>query len=232
MCTTDLKLIVVSFHCSKLGTSPDFTLVLFYRPPNSNPVVMESLFTILCNLNVSVFSHFYFMGDFNINYFCTSHPSYCNLTFVVSSFNLTQIVPEPMRITNCSATLIDLIFASSPSQVETRSTIPSSCQCRPQWSPIAIKSSKRSVWGVPRKIRKYSLANLDSMADYLDNIDWNLVLVGNIDNCWENWKNCSLRIMDTGIPSSTVITNRRLPWINHTIIQAMHKCKSLFDRYL
>ena len=69
------------------------------------------------------------------------------------------------------------------------------------------------------------------MADYLENIDWNLILVGNIDYCWENWKNCFLQIMDMSIPNSTVITNRRFPWINHTIIQAMRKCKVLFDIY-
>ena len=206
---------------------------MFYRPPNSSPFVIDSLFTILCNLNVSLFSNFYLIGDFNIDYFCTSHPLYCNLTSVVSSFNLTQVVSEPTHITNSSATLIDLIFASSPFQVESCSTIPplANSDHNGLQLTISVKSSKRAVKGVPRRIWKYSLADFDSMADYLESIDWNLVLVGNINNCWENWKNCFLRIMDMSIPNSTVITNRRLPWINHTIIQAMRKRKVLFDTY-
>ena len=110
--TIDLELLIISFSCTIQGTSPDFTLALFYRPPNSSSFIIDSLFTVLCNLNVSLFSNFYLIGDFNIDYFCTSHPFYYNLTSVVSSFNLTQLVYEPTRITNSSTTLIDLIFAS------------------------------------------------------------------------------------------------------------------------
>ena len=59
--TTDLELIVASFVCTMQGTSPDFTLALFYRPPNFSSFVIDSLFTVLCNLNVSIFSNFYFL---------------------------------------------------------------------------------------------------------------------------------------------------------------------------
>ena len=67
--TADLELVVVSFLCSMHGTSPDITLALFYRPPNSSSFVIDTLFTVLCNLNVSVFSNFYLIGDFNIDFF-------------------------------------------------------------------------------------------------------------------------------------------------------------------
>lgn len=49
--TADLELIVASFVC----TIPDFTLGLFYRPPHSSSFVLDSLFSVLCNLNVSLF---------------------------------------------------------------------------------------------------------------------------------------------------------------------------------
>ena len=58
--TADLELIVASFVCIMQGTSPDFTLALFYRPPNSSSFVIDSLFTVLCNLNVSLFLKFLF----------------------------------------------------------------------------------------------------------------------------------------------------------------------------
>ena len=176
------------------------------------------------------FSNFYLIGDFNIDYFCTSHPLFCNLTSVVSSFNLTQIVSEPTRTTNSSATLIDLIFASSPTQVESCSTIPplANSDHNGLHMTISIKSSKRVYKGVTRKIWKYSLADLDSMTEYLDNIDWNLIIV---DSCWANWRNCFLRVMDLSIPHTTAIPNRRLPWINRTIKQAIRKRKVLYDIY-
>ena len=37
--------------------------------------------------------------------------------------------------------------------------------------------------------------------------------------------------MDLSIPHTTAIPNRRLPWINHTIIQAIRRRKVLYDNY-
>ena len=66
----------------------DLTLALFYRPPISSPFVIDSQFdyTFVSKLEC------YLIGDFNIDYFCTSHPLYCNHVSAVSSFNLTQVV--------------------------------------------------------------------------------------------------------------------------------------------
>ena len=137
----------------------------------------------------------------------------------MSSFNLTQIVTEPTRTINSSATLIDLVFASSPNQVEFCSTIPplANTDHSGLHIKISIKSPKRVSKAVHRRIWKYSLADFDAMADFLDEP----YHMGHVDSCWANWKNCFLRIME-------LILNRRLPWINHTIIQAMRKCKVLY----
>lgn len=51
------------------------------HPPNSSSSVIDSLFSILCSLNVSSS--------------CTEHPFYCNLLSVVSSFLLHRSYPNP-----------------------------------------------------------------------------------------------------------------------------------------
>ena len=51
------------------------------------------------------------MGDFNIN--LTISPLHLKLLSIVSSFNLSQIVTEPTRVSNSTSSLIDLIFVSS-----------------------------------------------------------------------------------------------------------------------
>ena len=86
----DFECIVLSLSCSvHHKSSPDVTITLFYRPPNSCPSLLDSLFTTLCNLNVSLFSNFILLGDFNIDYFCTRSLLFSKLSSVTSSFNLT-----------------------------------------------------------------------------------------------------------------------------------------------
>ena len=75
-------------------------------------------------LDVLVFSNFYLIGDFNINFVCANAPFYSNLLSIISSFNLTQVVTEPTRVSTNTATLIDLIFVSCPPLVESCITIP------------------------------------------------------------------------------------------------------------
>ena len=95
----------VSVLCTSCSPSPDFT-TLFYRPPSSNTCVLDKLFSTLCNLlDVSVFSNFYLIGDFNINFVCETSPFHSNLLSIVSSFDLIQVVTEPTRISLNTATL-------------------------------------------------------------------------------------------------------------------------------
>ena len=57
--------IVLSLNCSCQNlASPDFTIALFYRPPSSSVSYLDNLFTVLCNINVSLFSNSVLLGDF------------------------------------------------------------------------------------------------------------------------------------------------------------------------
>ena len=42
---------------------------LLYRPPNSNNDFFDSLYDILCTLDISLFSNFLLLGDFNVDFF-------------------------------------------------------------------------------------------------------------------------------------------------------------------
>ena len=60
----DLELIVLT-----VGTySSRVALALFYRPPNSPTSVFDTLLCTLCSyIDVSLFSNFVLLGDFNVN---------------------------------------------------------------------------------------------------------------------------------------------------------------------
>ena len=131
----------------------------------------------------------------------------------MSSFNLEQVVTEPTRVFKNSATLIDLIFISTPAQVELCLTTPPLANSDHNGLQLtaSIKAPKRLERIVPRKFWKYSIADFDAITNYLDNIDWNLIFIGDVDTCWSNWRSCFMQIMDLCIPNSTVTPNRRVP---------------------
>ena len=231
--TPEFECIVLSINCSSSShshNSPDFTIALFYRPPNSSNSLLDSLFTVLCNLNVSLFSSFFLLGDFNIDYFCTHTSLFSKLLSVTSSFNLCQVVSEPTRVTHNSCTLIDLAFVSSPSQVLSCCTIPHLANSDHYGLHLtfSIKSSKKHNKSILRKIWKYAEADVDAVSHHLGEVDWDSVLTGDVGTCWENWKVSFLAILHNFIPNLTVKSNNRLPWINKPILQAMRKRKLLF----
>ena len=91
------------------------TLALFYRPPGSPFVVLDNLLTALCTyVDPYCLSNFVLLGDFNVNYFETSHPLFSKLLLISDSLSLTQIVTFPTHSISTSSSLIDLVYLSSP----------------------------------------------------------------------------------------------------------------------
>lgn len=117
----NLELIVISLNLPQTKVC----VGLFYRPPNAPTCIFDNILSTLCTyVDVSLFSNFIFLGDFNVNVLNPSHPSFCKLHFLASSLCLTQIVSEPTHVTSNSHSLIDLIFMSSPSSLINCSTVP------------------------------------------------------------------------------------------------------------
>ena len=75
-----------------------YFIALFYRPPCSSNIIIDTLFSVLESLNHSMLSHFVLVGDFNVNYLDDHHPLYNKLLSILDSFNLTQEVSEPTRV--------------------------------------------------------------------------------------------------------------------------------------
>ena len=119
---TDIELLTVSV-CPPKSTLK-FCVALYYRPPSASVKCFDSLSKNLCNLNPSSFNYFVLIGDFNVNYFCTTSFLYTHLMYCLSPFNLTQVVQSSTRNTPSGASLIDLIFISSMSFLYTCSALP------------------------------------------------------------------------------------------------------------
>ena len=157
---------------------------------------------------------------------------YHKLLSVVSSFNLSQVVTEPTRVSNFSSTLIDLIFVSSINYVQSCTTIPALANAdhfglRLIFSTIVHKTSPSSI---SRKVWRYSLADWNRAAEILDSIDWDSLLPSgtDVDAYWSAWKNYFVQAIELCIPHAVAKVKKNPPWINQGILSEIRKRDILF----
>ena len=214
--------------CNSLG--PEFTVALFYRPPNSGHSPLESLFTTLCNVSALCLSKLFLVGDFNVDFSVKMSPLYNKLLSISSSFNLTQIVSEPTRVSCFSKTLIDLIFVSSINCIQSCTTVPPLANADHYGLQLifSIASSRTPSETVPRNVWRYHLADWDKAAELLDSIEWDSLLSLDVDEQWVTWKNYFLQIMELCIPHTIAKVKKNLPWINKRILNTIKKRDALF----
>ena len=175
---------------------------MFYRPPGSDINVLDNLYSALCNIDVSLFSHFILIGDFNVDVMSPNRPLFSKLMNITSSFLWSQIVTEP----NASVpSIIDLAFVSSPTNVIACNTISLLSTSDHMGISISYKmpfankrprSSQREVWC-------YSLGDFEKACEMLEEINWECIIdKTDIDVSWRNWQSTFLSVNDC-VPRKT-----------------------------
>ena len=214
-----------------------FCIGLFYRPPSSTRQVFEVFCTFLETLNITHFSNFVLLGDFNID--CntsnnTHHILYPVLSNLMQSFSLTQVVPEATHINpNGTATLIDLALLSTPSLLQSCAIIPpignsdhNGFLLRLKW-----KSSCQQVQSQPRTIWRYAHADFGKACELINSTDWDALIVNHdVNLSLHNWEHPFLQIMDVCIPKGTLPKRQNLPWVSKNVLRAMRKRNRLYKR--
>ena len=223
----DLELVIVSV-CNPVSK---IALALFYRPPSSSYCIFDNLFSVLCNhVNLPLFSNFVLLGDFNVNFFDTSHPLFSKLQLVSSSLSLVQVVSEPTHFFHNSCSLIDLVFLSCPSSLISCITIPPLANSDHAGLSLTVsfKDNRKNPKRICRKVWRYDIADYELANSMISNVDWDALLSFNdIDTCWANWHSKYMQIMDACIPQTVLRCRKNLPWITKAIIQAIRRRNAL-----
>ena len=97
----------------ELPNAKPFLIFTVYRPPNVRKKWID-LFEENLSIAQATGLEYIVMGDFNIDMRSCSTSKWLNL---IQLFDLTQIVTEPTRITQTSATLIDHVYTNSPGNI-------------------------------------------------------------------------------------------------------------------
>ncbi|XP_068721569.1 uncharacterized protein [Montipora capricornis] len=97
--------------------SKSFIVATWYRPPNSLVSIFSPFEELIGKLD-SLNTEFYLLGDLNCNMTASQFDSDTRkLLTITDVYGLQQLITEPTRITETSATLIDLIFTNCPDKV-------------------------------------------------------------------------------------------------------------------
>lgn len=90
-----------------------FIIATIYRPPNTDSSAFFSTFEDTLIDIYATYDNIFCLGDFNINMLNVDSTLTSNLLTLIEPLNLVQIMDEPTRITESTASLIDLILTNS-----------------------------------------------------------------------------------------------------------------------
>jgi len=234
--TTNLEFLPVVIH--HLGFK--FCISVFYRPPNSSEHIFDIFCNVLASLNISVFSHFVLVGDFNVNINNTSHHLYHKVCSLVDYFNFTQVVSGFTHTApGGSTSLIDLVFTTSPPQILNCATIPPldnpsaksyhlglllTINCKPPADFQGSRPTRRTVW-------HYKHADFAKASQMISETNWDDLVSEDIDLYCTRWQQTFLSIMEQCIPKRVLPPRKRnLPWLNKSLVQSMRRRNALFQK--
>ena len=83
-------------------------------------------------------------------------------------------------------------------------------------TPLAAPQVSRKVW-------RYKYADFERAQEMLSQIDYNSVVVEDVNASWKNWERMFLNIMEICIPTTTLPRQKNLPWLSKSILQLIKK---------
>ena len=208
---------------------------MFYRPPDSLPVFLIQFFTLLSSFDISQYSNFIFVGDFNVDFSIHSHPLLTKISTLMELFSLPQVVNGHTHTSSSGRhSLIDLVFVSNPPTLHSCSVIPplANSDHLGVHTTFSLHSSMLSkARHCPRKIWRYYRADFSRACQLISDSNWESLLSDDFDESWHQWQYHFLSIMEKCIPRGGLPPRRRnLPWLNKGIIQSMRRRNNFFKK--
>lgn len=197
-----------------------------YRPPNIPSKVFNDAFDSL----LYIFSRYeepILTGDFNVNMFNSMSADYKVLNdSIIEPFNLTQVINEPTRITEKTATLLDLFLVKNKEKVLASGTceVPGVSDHNIIYLGYDIRKPKFEPYQVTvRDFKNFDTQGFLAAAE-LENFE-NVYNVGVIDEKITILENSINSLLDTFAPYKTFTITKQdpTPWLDDDIRETMNK---------
>ena len=205
----------VKFKCKKLT----IVVGVVYRPPNVSCNELSCLYEVLPEI-VQSSDVCICTGDFNIDCLCQSSVEYKNLNTLLSSFNLTQLIKVPTRITSDTETIIDLIIVNRTDLVLKSGVV----DCTPIATDheavyCSINCSQPKKNHAYREFRNFSAVDLNEFEKDLQSVSWHALYTNNnIDTKVSIFNNILINVFDKHCPSQKAkIGKPKPPWLTYNL---------------
>ena len=211
------------------GHGTSFLLGTAYIPPGRRDLWDECI-DDLSNTVSSINSGIIVTGDFNINLLS---PQSLYATHDIQSTGLKQIITEPTRITQTSATLIDYILINNQIKTDKCGVLAEnlSDHC-PIYISINITHSKVTTY--KRHVFYYEQGDHVGLSNALSQTNWDQLISNEIgiDTSSNNFTEHLQNIVKEFIPNQTVtIRPKDPPWFNAKIRSMLRKRNRLFKYF-
>lgn len=198
----------------------DLVIGCIYRPPLSDFNDFCDEFESMLSSFIANNTQFLCMGDFNIDLFSQSLKTKRFLD-IINTFDVSQLIDEPTRISQHSATLLDLILVSDANLISESGT--NSQYALSDHELIYCKinemnNTKKQNYQV-KTFRDYKNFNYEKLKSDLQLIPWqNIYQIVDIDEKLKFLNDGLLKLQDTHIPLITKrFKNNPKPWITENI---------------
>ncbi|CAH1967304.1 unnamed protein product [Acanthoscelides obtectus] len=167
-----------------------------------------------------------FLGDFNIR-LETENPSQKKLINMVSDAGFTQIVQEFTRVTNTSATLIDLIVTNNYLLEEITGDFPQISDHRIIGCVLDVQHEIKTE--EMKYKRKFNKENINTIIAELYGKDWDYSTT-DVDLLYEKFMKNITETINKVVPLEKTQT-RKQPWINRFVIQARRDRDEAYKKF-
>ena len=213
---TEIEDIYLSIQCEKY---PSIIVGCVYRHPKAHAISFEYINSVLQSLCISKKS-FYILGDLNDDILSPGN----KISKIVNSNKLTQLVKKPTRITDTSATLLDVIITNNPSIVVSQDVFPTIISDHERIS-MKLKISKPKKHRIIKTFRHLGKYSVESFCQTLFSKTHqfnDILLTDNVNNQIKIFNKIFTECLDYVAPFVTKEIRRPYaPWFNEDTRQAI-----------
>jgi hypothetical protein len=204
--------------------SSPILVATIYRPPKS-PVLWYEHFIDMCENAYCEGKEMIIMGDINIDFLKpNSIPK--QWVDIMESYNLTQLIKAPTRVTNSSKTCIDHIYVTNPEHV--RATKVATISISDHF-PVCYSRSHNSATRKHKhssiKYRSYKNFNQSAFLEDLTLVPWNVCeSFDDPNDALDCWEKLFLEVVEKHAPlKERLVKKPKQPeWLTEEMLKAMN----------
>lgn len=179
--------VTVDIQRHELNCSKDVTVILVYRPPNTNSLLFFKDLERILNLLKLENKYVFLFGDLNydtfkLNQTSSKHVDTENFNNILSEFNFSKLIHKPTRIKPPSATLLDNIYTNMPITID-------NCQSGILISDISdhffvfgmFSSLKIKAYDKQITRRPFTQKNISKFSRILNDTDYHNIIYTNLN---------------------------------------------------